>query len=148
MRENDEFIGKVEDYLVEFDGETPLPGRVMDAIHAELPRTRQAKAGPGFMRMPPMLSTISSRAPLGIAAAVVVAVVLGAVFINRINDQSGVAGDPAASSTPVPSKGPAASPEVRMLENANTVSCPGITSAPQCIEPGTYQLGSTAVWPA
>jgi hypothetical protein len=146
MRENDEFIGQVEDYLVEFDGETPLPGRVMNAIHAELPRTRQAKAGPVFMRMPPMLSTISSRAPLGIAAAVVVAVVLGAVFIR--NNQSGVGGDPAPSSTPVPSTGPAASPEVRMLENANMVSCPGITGAPLCIDPGTYQLGSTAVWPA
>ena len=143
---DDEFIGQVEDYLVEFDGETPLPGRVMDAIHAELPRTRQAKANPGFMRMPPMLSTISSRAPLGIAAAVVVAVVLGAVFIR--NNQSGVGGDPAASSTPVPSTGPAASPEVRMLENANNVSCPGITSLPKCVEPGTYQLGSTSVWPA
>jgi hypothetical protein len=145
MRENDEFIGQVEDYLVEFDGETPLPGRVMDAIHAELPRTRQAKANPGFMRMPPMLSTISSRAPLGIAAAVVVAVVLGAVFINRNIDQSGVGGV-AASPTPVPSQNTGA--EVRMLENANTVSCPGITGAPLCIDPGTYQLGSTAVWPA
>ena len=149
MRENDGFIGQVEDYLVEFDGDTPLPGRVLDAIHAQLPRTRQAKAGPGFMRMPAMLSTISSRAPLGIAAAaVVVAVVLGAAFINRNNDQSGVGGVPAASPTPVPSQSPAASPEVRMLENANNVSCPRITSVPQCIEPGTYQLGSTAVWPA
>src|SRR5215204_648611 len=98
MRENDEFIGRVEDYLVEFDGDTPLPGRVLDAIHAELPRTRQAKAGPGFMRMPPMLSTVSSRAPLGIAAAaVVVVVVLGAVFINRDKGQSGVGEVPAAS---------------------------------------------------
>ena len=30
MRENDHFVGQVEDYLVEFDGDTPLPGRVMD----------------------------------------------------------------------------------------------------------------------
>ena len=151
MRENDEFIGQVEDYLVEFDGDTPLPGRVLDAIHAEVPRTRQAKAGSGFMRMPPMLSTISSRVPLGIAAAaVVVAVVLGAVFINRGNDQSGVGGAPAASSTPGPSQGTgaAASPEVRLLVNATAVSCPGITSRPSCLEPGTYQLGSTELWPA
>ena len=151
MRENDEFIGQVEDYLVEFDGDTPLPGRVLDAIHAELPRTRQAQASPGFMRMPSMLSTISSRAPLGVAAAaVVVAVVLGAVLINRDNDQTGVGGVPAASPSPVPSQstGPAASPEVRMIENANQVSCPGITGQPMCLEPGTYQLGSTALWPA
>jgi hypothetical protein len=145
MRENEGFIGQVEDYLVEFDGDTPLPGHVLDAIHAELPRTRQAKAGPGFMRMPPMLSTISSRAPLGIAAAAVVAVVvLGAVFINRDNNQAGIGGVPAASPTPVSSQ----SPEVRMLENANQVSCPGITDRPYCVEPGTYQLGSTDIWPA
>jgi hypothetical protein len=147
MRENDEFIGQVEDYLVEFDGATPLPGRVQDAIHAELPRTRQAKAGPGFMRMPPMLSTISSRAPLGVAAAaVVVAVALGVVFINRNDDQSGAAGVPAASPTPVES--PAASAALIELPNANQVSCPGITGAPLCIEPGRYQLGDSEIWPA
>jgi hypothetical protein len=144
MRENDAFIGQVEDYLVEFDGDTPLPGRVMDAIHAELPRTRQAKAGPGFMRMPAMLSTRSSRASLGIAAAVVIlAVVVGATFMNRSKEQSAV-GAPAASA----STGPAASPEVRLLVNANTESCPGITDRPACLKPGTYQLGSTALWPA
>lgn len=147
MRENDEFIGQVEDYLVEFDGATPLPGRVLDAIHAELPRTRQAKAGPGFMRMPPMLSTISSRAPLGFAAAaVLVAVVLGAVFINRNDDQSGVGGVPSASPTPVES--PAASASRVELPNANQVSCPGITGRPLCIEPGRYQLGDSGIWPA
>ena len=144
MRENDEFIGQVEDYLVEFDGDTPLPGRVLDAIHAELPRTRQAKAGRSFMRMPPMLSTISSRAPLGIAAAAVVAVVvLGAVFITRNNDQSGVGGVPTSSPT-----GSAATPELQNLVNAPLVSCPGITDQAVCLEPGTYQLGSTELWPA
>jgi hypothetical protein len=148
MRENNEFIGQVEDYLVEFDGPTPLPGRVLDAIHAELPRTRQAKTGPGFMRMPPMLSTISARAPLGIAAAaVVVAVVLGAAFINRDNQPA--VGGSVASPTPRPSQsaGPAASSDVRALANANHTSCPGITNRPLCIEPGTYQLGPPEEWP-
>src|SRR5262245_40525328 len=128
MRENDEFIGQVEDYLVEFDGVTPLPGRIRDAIHAELPRTRQAKAGPGFMRMSPMLSTISSRAPLGIAAAAVVAVlVLGAAFINGGNHQTGVGGVPAASPTPQPSQSP-----IALLPNAPAASCPGITDEAMC----------------
>jgi hypothetical protein len=149
MRENDEFIGHVEDYLVEFDGATPLPGRVLDAIHAQLPRTRQAKAGPGFMRMPPMLSTISSRAPLGIAAAaVVVAVALGAVFMNRGNQAA--LGGPVASPTPRPSQsaGPGRGSDVRTLQNANQTSCPGITGRPLCLEPGTYLLGGSAIWPA
>src|SRR6187551_214611 len=107
MRENDEFVGQVEDYLVEFDGDTPLPGRVLDAIHAELPRTRQAKAGLGFTRMPPMLSTISSRAPLGIAAAVVIlAIVVGSSYMSGSKDQPAVGGVPAASATPQPSQSP------------------------------------------
>jgi len=144
MRENDEFIGQVEDYLVEFDGDTPLPGRVADAIHAELPRTRQAKAGPGFMRMPPMLSTLPSRAPLGIAAAaVVIAVVLGAVFINRDNNQSGVGGVPAASPTPESSQS-----LTTLLAEAPGAPCPGITDEPMCLEPGIYQVGGIDVWPA
>jgi hypothetical protein len=152
MTDNDQFIGQVEDYLVEFDGETPLPGRVLDAIHAELPRTRQAKARPGFMRMPPMLSTVSSRAPLGIAAAMVIlAVVIGATYMNR-NEQSGVGGLPVASPTLQPSDAPAKSPgagsDVRALANAVQTSCPGITGRPYCLEPGTYQLGSSPIWPA
>jgi hypothetical protein len=151
MRENDEFIGQVEDFLVEFDGDTPLPGRVIDAIHAELPQTRQAKASPDFMRMPPMLSTISSRAPLGIAAAAVfVAVILGALFISRGSDQAGVGAGPVVSPTPQASQstGPTARPEDPMLQNATAASCPGITDQLLCLEPGTYQLGSTALWPA
>jgi len=145
MRENDEFVGQVEDYLVEFDGDTPLPGRVLDAIHAELPRTRQAKAGLGFTRMPPMLSTISSRAPLGIAAAVVIlAIVVGSSYMSGSKDQPAVGGVPAASATPQPSQ----SPEFLLLENAPAAPCPGITDELDCIEPGTYQLGSTELWPA
>jgi hypothetical protein len=148
MRENDEFIGHVEDYLVEFDGDTPLPGRVLDAIHAELPRTRQAKAGPGLMRMPPMLSTISSRAPLGIAAAVVlVAVLVGASYLNDSTDPV-VGGEPAATGTPQPSGSPAASPGVSTLGDAQMTSCPGITDLEYCLAPGRYQLGGSEIWPA
>lgn len=155
MRENHEFIGLVEDYLAEFDGDTPLPGRVVDAIHAELPQTRQVKAGPGFMRMPSMLSTVSSRAPLGIAAAViVVAVVIGASFMNRGTDQGVVGGAPTPTPTLTPAaqasptSAPTAGTLLLTLEGAPEASCPGITEQLECIEPGTYWLGSTDVWPA
>ncbi len=116
MREHDEFIGQVEDYLIEFDGATPLPGGVIDAIHAELPRTRQAKASPGLMTMPAMRSTISSRARWGIAtlarlgltAVVVVATCVVGLTILR---QPGVG--PGASPSPTAALGtaePAAGP--------------------------------------
>ena len=150
MRHNDEFIGQLEDYLVEFDGVTPLPDRVMDAIHVELPRIRQARARPGLMRMPPMISTISSRAPLWVAAAaVVVAVAIGAAVVNRGNEQTGVAVAPVARPTPGPSLGPTQTPNptVTNLPNAALDLCRG-SGSPECIKPGTYQLGSTPLWPA
>jgi hypothetical protein len=69
--------------------------------------------------------------------------VVGATYMNN-NDQAGVGGPPAVS----PAASPAASPELERLVNAPRVSCPGITDEPQCLEPGTYQLGSTITWPA
>lgn len=84
------------------------------------------------------------------AAAVVVAVVLGAVFINRGNGQAGGDTGPVVSPTPQPSQspGPTASRDDPMLQNAPAAPCPGITDLLYCLEPGTYQLGSTALWPA
>ena len=41
MTHNDEFIGQLESYLDEYEGSTPLPEDVRDAIRAELPLTRQ-----------------------------------------------------------------------------------------------------------
>jgi hypothetical protein len=91
-----------------------------------------------------MLSTISSRAPLGIAAAVVIlAIVVGSSYMSGSKDQPAVGGPPAASPTPESSQSAAT-----LLENAPAAPCPGITDELDCIEPGTYQLGSTEIWPA
>ena len=100
MRENNEFIGRVEDYLVEFDGPTPLPDRVIDAIHAELPRTRQTKASPGSMRMPATPSALSSRTRWGFAALAmlgVTAVAVVAIGVAGRTVPTGVPMAPAAS---------------------------------------------------
>ena len=118
MRHNDEFIGRVEDYLVEFDGATPLPGRVIDAIHAELPRTRQVNASPGLLRMPPMLSRISSRSPrrfdtiakLGVTAVAVVAIGVVGLTVLRPAQPGGVGGQPIPSPIGQPSLAATAAP--------------------------------------
>lgn len=104
-----------------------------------------------------MLSTISSRAPLGIAAAVIIlAVVVGASYMNR-NEQSGVGNAPATSPAPVASPVPSASaraesplatPGLVTLPQAPQASCPGITEQLMCLKPGTYQLGAAGLWPA
>jgi hypothetical protein len=104
MTQNDEFIGQLEDYLVEFEGETPLPSRVIDAIHTELPRTRQAKPGARDLRLPPRPKTASLRGPWGIVAAAVVVAILGTVFLFRGSDQAAtVAGSPMPSTSAAPS---------------------------------------------
>ena len=84
MNRDDDFIGRLEDYLETFDGVTPLPDRVRDAVRAELPRTRQVRPARGPERMLDMISRASTRARWGWRLAVVVAaVVLGAAVINN-----------------------------------------------------------------
>ena len=156
MSHNDDFIGQLEDYLHEFDGATPLPDRVRDAVHAELPRTRQVSR-PGPVRMFKMLSNASSGARLGlVAAAFVVVVVLGAAVLN--NDRSGGVGGSAATPNPAASAAPVTSPSigltpassvVPMLGDATAVPCDSTDTNKSCLAPGTYQLtGDPDVWPA
>ena len=78
MTHNDEFIGQLESYLDDFEGSTPLPEDVRDAIRAELPLTRQRPAWWPARRPP----TMNNAAKLTLAAAaVVVAALLGFRFL-------------------------------------------------------------------
>ena len=72
MNGTDDFIGRLEAYLDDFDGATPLPDHVRDAIHAELPGTRQVHTDAGPRRWLTMLSN-SAQARWGLAAAAIVA---------------------------------------------------------------------------
>src|SRR4051794_38023104 len=98
----DKFIGHLEDYLDAFDGETPLPDRVRDAIRAELPSTRQVRPRRGFERIFTLLSNGSAGTRLGLAAAAVVVVVLGGAFIGNV----GGPGAPTPSATSATSPSP------------------------------------------
>ena len=158
MNHNDDFIGHLEDYLHEFDGATPLPDHVRDAVHAELPRSRQVHR-PGPLRLFTMLSNTSSGARLGLVAATfVVAAILGAVLLNSRSTEVGGAGP---STTPADSPGPAISPSVGpsaaasipagppMLGAGTAVACAPTDTGKGCLAPGTYQLtGDPDVWPA
>lgn len=157
MTHNDAFISHLEDYLVEFDGVTPLPDRVRNAIRAELPSARQVRPRPGQLRLPFMPSNNSLGARLGLAAAAVVAVaVLGAVLLS--NGRSGqVGGPPSATATAQPSAGPTTNPTPiatpdsgpQTLATAHYVACDPADTANSCMVAGTYQLtGGPTVWPA
>ena len=157
MSHNDDFIGHLEDYLHEFDGATPLPDHVRDAVHAELPRTRQVHR-PGPLRLFTMLSNTSSGARLGLVAATfVVVAVLSAAVLN--SDRSGETGGTGPSTTPADSPA-AVSPTVPpatsgvpegppMLGSGTAVACDSADTGKGCLAPGTYQLtGGPDVWPA
>ena len=162
MSRNDDFIGQLEDYLVAFDGVTPLPDRVRDAIRAELPSARQVRPRLGPLRVFTMLSTASAGARVGLAAAtIVVAVVLGGAFLN--NRSGGIVGGgptPTPTATLVPTQAPTSNPTSAptvapsvsalppSLAAAAYVACAPADTGTSCLAPGTYQLsGGRADWP-
>jgi hypothetical protein len=162
MSHNDKFIGQLEDYLETFDGTTPLPDRVRDAIRAELPSARQVQPRTGLLGVFTMLSNASAGARLGLAAAaVVVAVALGAAFLNsRPGTAAGVAPTPttavttapSAAPTPVPTSSPTSAPSGAVsppwLAVGTSVACDSADTANSCLAAGTYQLsGGGTSWP-
>ena len=143
MTHNDDFIGTLEDYLETFDGATPLPERVSDSVHAALPRTRQVHHRPGPLRAFTMLPDVSPRLGLAAAALVVAAVGLGAVVLNN-NSSNGIgAPTPVTNESHTPAPSPTAQ-ALNSLDNAPREACSDVM--PDCIEPGTYTLGSG--WPS
>jgi hypothetical protein len=101
MTRDDDFIGQLEGYLDEYEGMTPLPGEVRDAIRSELPSTRQSGLRWGQMRYLPM----SNNAKLGLAAAAVVALAIIGVGV-LLRPPSGA---PIATVVETPSPPPSAS---------------------------------------
>jgi hypothetical protein len=116
MTREDDFIGQLEGYLDEYEGMTPLPAQVRDAVRAELPGTRQIGLRWGPMRYWNM--STSRRAPARywlVAAMVVVAAALGATFLTR-----GIGGPPLPTPTSLP------------------VATPGELPQAAALDPGTY----------
>jgi hypothetical protein len=103
MTREDDFIGQLEGYLDEFEGMTPLPPMVRDAVRAELPRTRQIGSIPGPMRY----LRVSKPVQFAIAAAAVVVIaVLALQFFGNSN-----VGAPPATTTPEPTAMSTGTPE-------------------------------------
>lgn len=116
MTRTDEFIGQLEGYLDDYEGSTPLPEAVRDAIRAELPSTQQRPAWWPARRTPEM----NNMAKLGLAAAaVVVAALLGYSYFVAPN--VGGPGIDEASQIPTPTP-------------------PALTDGAS--EPGTYRLNT------
>ena len=99
MTRNDDFIGQLESYLDGYQGNTPLPDDVRDAIRAELPSTHQRPAWWPARRSPEMNNTMK----LGLAAAaVVVAALLGYTYLLAPNVGAPATDDQSPTPTPTP----------------------------------------------
>jgi hypothetical protein len=142
MSTNGDFIDQLEDYLEEFDGQTPVPGRVRDALHAELTATRQVRPRAGRWKGMTMSPTSPTLARWGVAAGLVVAVGLGAALMLPRDTGVGGAASPSPVSTPTPAPSARASTAGPFLQFAPQVPCSDLAGAGTCIKPGTYVLGA------
>jgi hypothetical protein len=117
MTRDDDFIGRLEGYLEDHEGSTPLPEVVRAAIRAELPSTHQRPA----WWPAPAFPVMSSFAKVGVAvAAVAVAALVGFNYFIAPN-----VGDP----DPTPSPSPAAAQP--------------LPTSPSNLEPGRYAIDAS-----
>jgi hypothetical protein len=138
MKQDDDFIGQLEDYLESFEGTTPLPDRVRDAVHAELPWTHQVNPLLGLRRTEMTSTTTLFRWGLLAAALVVVAFAATALLPGGANPAVTPTSAPPASAPPTAT--PVATPIVA-LSAAGQGPCG--TASPSdafCIPRGNYRL--------
>lgn len=148
MSDDDRFIGRLEDYLDAFDGETPLPTHLRDSIRAALPTTRQDRPRRGPRRVFTMFASTPVRGGL-LAAGLVIAVGFGAVLLT--STAPGVGGGPPASAVPstAPTPSLAADPSADVggavpISQASPAPCYEGGEA-VCIAAGTYALNPTTI---
>jgi hypothetical protein len=72
MTTRDDFIQRLENYLHEYEGSTPLPDSVRLAVRAELPNTKQVRSLRGPARYMTMIYTRTAQVALGLAAAALI----------------------------------------------------------------------------
>jgi hypothetical protein len=110
MTRNDDFIGSLEGYLDEYEGSTPLPNDVRDAIRAQLPSIQQRRATWWPARR---FLIMNSAMRFGLATLVVVAIAAVAIgLVSRGPETGGLdLGDPSPTQSPstVPTTSPSAS---------------------------------------
>jgi hypothetical protein len=144
IRDDDDFIEQLEDYLDTYEGVVPLPARVRDAVNARLPATRQVRGAGRPERMLDMASRLSAPARWGVGIAAVLVVFVGAAALVPRAAAPGIGAvpTPTPSATPLPS----ASAGAIRLGAATVGSSCGDGIGHWCMPAGTYRLTSDS-WP-
>ncbi len=124
MTHEDDFIQQLEGYLDEYEGTTPLPDAVRDAVRAQLRTTRQIGPASGLMRNLIMDNNIV-RVGLVAAAAVIIAV----IAFNLLPGSPA----PGGEQTPTPDPSAAAA--------ATATPLPALDDQDP-LEPGRYQVNA------
>ena len=118
MTRDDDFIGQLEGYLDEYEGMTPVPDAVRNAVRAQLPTTKQLGRFRGPMRRFDFMNNNIVRFGLA-AAAIVLAVFVGIRFLPN--------GNMGSEATPTPEPTPTATPKLVPFG---------------ALEPGTYAMSN------
>jgi hypothetical protein len=145
MTRDDDFIGQLEGYLDEYEGSSPLPEDVRNAIRAQLPSTKQRPAWwPGW-RFPEMNQAM--RIALASAAVVAVAVIGISLFRGmNVGGQDLIGGSPSPTPEPAaPSDGPL---EAGTYSIAPFTLPGGPISFTLTVPSGWEADGRSGVWPA
>ncbi len=102
MTREDDFIGQLEGYLDEYQGMTPLPEAVRDAVRAQLPMTKQLGRFGGPMRRFDFMNNNIVRFGLA-AAAIALVLIVGIQFLpgGNMGGDPTPTPEPAASALPV-----------------------------------------------
>ena len=106
----DDFIPRLESYLDEYEGATPLPESVRVAVRVELPRTKQVRSIGGLGRYTSMVSTRTAQVALGLAAAALIVAVGAFLYSGRDVGQDNASASPTA--TPATSEAASVAPSV------------------------------------
>ena len=127
-----DFDRALEEWLM--DGPSQLPDRLVDAIVNQLDHTKQRRPSwlPGRYEMNRTLLALG-----GIAAAVVLVAVAGAMFVGLNANRPGLGGQPTPTASPRPSPTSAVSPTVEPTVPTSPTATP--QSDPEgVLAPGTY----------
>lgn len=154
MTRDDAFIGLLEGYLDDYEGSTPLPESVRDAVREQIVTTKQIRPLPGPMRY---LSMINLPAPAryGAVTALAIGVVLLGVYTLAPRSDFGGTGDPQPTPTPRPFEDASGSLEpgryvssIESVEISYTVPAgwKREPSGPELMGPIADEIGGLSFW--